>query len=94
MEKYFCKSSEDTLKDFNVSLNGLTEEQIKEQLNKYGENLLTEKKKKSIISIFLEQFKDLLVIILIAAAIISIATDYSYFSSYSYKCYFRYNPIC
>ncbi|UZP03755.1 cation-translocating P-type ATPase [Clostridium botulinum] len=74
MEKFFCKSSEDALKDFNVTLNGLTEEKIKEHLNKYGENTLTEKKKKSIITVFLEQFKDLLVIILIAAAIISIAT--------------------
>ncbi|AOR22504.1 cation-translocating P-type ATPase [Clostridium taeniosporum] len=74
MEKYFYKSPEDTLKNFNVTLKGLTEEQVKNQLDKYGDNTLTEKKKKSITSIFLDQFKDLLVIILIAAAIISIAT--------------------
>ncbi|GAA0078188.1 cation-translocating P-type ATPase [Clostridium sp. CTA-5] len=74
MKKYFCKSCEDSLKDFNVTLNGLTDAQVKTQLEKYGENILTEKKKKSIYSVFLDQFKDLLVIILIAAAIISIAT--------------------
>lgn len=74
MEKYFSKSSEDSLKDFNVTLNGLNDKQVETQLNKYGDNALTEKKKKSIASVFLDQFKDLLVIILIAAAIISIAT--------------------
>ncbi|SFC42603.1 cation-translocating P-type ATPase [Clostridium uliginosum] len=74
MKKYFCKSCEDTLKEFNATLDGLTNDQVQTFLEKYGENILTEKKKKSIYSIFLDQFKDLLVIILIAAALISIAT--------------------
>lgn len=54
--------------------NGLSEVQILENRKKYGENKLNEKKKKSGFVIFLEQFKDFLVIILIIAAIISAIT--------------------
>jgi Ca2+-transporting ATPase len=74
MKKYFCKTTEDSLKDFDVTLNGLTSAKVTEILNTVGENILNEKKKKSIFSIFIEQFKDLLVIILVAAAIISAMT--------------------
>ena len=74
MKKYFCKTTEESLKDFDVTLNGLTSAKVTEILNSVGENILNEKKKKSIFSIFIEQFKDLLVIILVAAAIISAMT--------------------
>lgn len=50
---------------------GLTTSRAQELLEKYGENLLREKKKKSIFSIFLGQFADLLVVILVAAAVVS-----------------------
>lgn len=50
---------------------GLTTRRAQELLEKYGENLLREKKKKSIFSIFLGQFADLLVVILVAAAVVS-----------------------
>ena len=49
----------------------LTSEQVKKNQQKYGWNELVEEKKKSVIQIFLEQFKDFLVIILIISAIIS-----------------------
>lgn len=71
MKKYFSKTVEESLKIFNVTLEGLTSEKAAETLNSVGKNTLSEKKKKSILSVFLEQFKDLLVIILIVAAIIS-----------------------
>lgn len=51
--------------------NGHTEEKAAEFLQKYGENVLEEKGKKSICKVFLEQFADLLVIILMIAAVIS-----------------------
>lgn len=49
----------------------LTSEQAKQNLEKYGYNEIVEGKKKSTLQIFLEQFKDFLVIILIISAIVS-----------------------
>ncbi|AWK50573.1 ATPase [Clostridium beijerinckii] len=74
MKKYFCKTTEESMKDFDVTLNGLTSAKATEIINSVGENILNEKKKKSMFSIFAEQFKDLLVVILIVAAIISAIT--------------------
>ena len=53
---------------------GNTEEKAQELLQKFGENTLDEKKSKSILMVFLEQFADLLVIILIIAAVISMVS--------------------
>ncbi|WP_143317924.1 cation-translocating P-type ATPase [Clostridium sp. HBUAS56017] len=77
MEKFFSKSSKEALKKFNVDKNGLSKDQLKNSLEKHGYNELTEKKKKSIFIVFLEQFKDLLVAILIIAGIVSMATGNS-----------------
>ncbi|MGG7142111.1 cation-translocating P-type ATPase [Clostridium nigeriense] len=74
MKKYFSMPYEEVLKDFNVSCNGLSDKQLKENVEKYGLNQLKEKKKQTVLEVFLGQFKDLLVLILIVAAIISAAT--------------------
>ncbi|MEG0132735.1 MAG: cation-translocating P-type ATPase [Clostridium sp.] len=74
MDKFFSKSSTEVLKNFNVSKEGLNDTQTKENLSKYGYNQLSEKKKKGVIEVFISQFKDLLVCILIAAAVISMMT--------------------
>ncbi len=50
---------------------GLTEEQVKANYEKYGMNELKQKKKKSLFVKFLEQFKDFMIIVLIIAAIVS-----------------------
>lgn len=71
MKKYFSKSTEETLKDFNVSKDGLSKAQAEQNLECYGANELNQKKKKSVFQVFLSQFKDLLIFILIAAGIIS-----------------------
>lgn len=71
MEKYYQMSGEDALKAINGSLEPLTTEQVKEHQEKYGPNALVEGKKKTTLQIFLEQYKDFLVIILIIAAIVS-----------------------
>ena len=54
----------------NISL-GLTSQQVLERKNEYGENRLREKKKKTMLQRFFDQFKDVMIIILIAAAIVS-----------------------
>ncbi len=45
MEKFFSKPHDEVLKNFNVSKSGLTENQVKENLDKFGYNQLTEKTK-------------------------------------------------
>ena len=53
---------------------GLSGAEAAQRLEQYGPNALSEGKKKTVIQVFLEQFKDLMVMILIAAALISLAT--------------------
>ena len=59
------------MKELNGSTEPLTDEQVREHKEKYGPNELVEGKKKTVLQIFLEQYKDFLVIILIIAAIVS-----------------------
>lgn len=64
-------SPEEALKACQTSEQGLTAEQADKIRLKTGENVLLEGKKKSALQVFLDQFKDLMVMILIVAAIIS-----------------------
>lgn len=72
---FFNLSIEELYAMFNSNQNGLNDKTITSNQEKYGENSLEEKKTKSKARVFLEQFQDILVIILIIAAIISIFTD-------------------
>jgi len=74
MKKYFSTPYEEVLKEFNVSKKGLEDKQVSSNTEKFGLNQLTEKKRKTVLEVFLSQFKDLLVLILIVAAIISAIT--------------------
>lgn len=68
---YYRKSSQITLNELQTSKEGLSSDEAKRRIEKYGHNVLEAKKTDSALKIFFDQFKDLLVIILIIAAIIS-----------------------
>lgn len=66
----------DLIKKFNSNLEkGLNNDQVVENRNLYGENSLKANKKESLFVKFLKQFKDVLIIILLIAAAVSIAVD-------------------
>lgn len=66
------KPISDVLKHLKVDPStGLSSAEVLSRRNQYGENKLREKKKKTTFQRFLEQFKDVMILILIAAAIIS-----------------------
>jgi Ca2+-transporting ATPase len=71
MQDYYQLTHEDTMKSLDVTDQGLRDNEVEQRREKYGANELLEVKKKGPLQIFLDQFKDLLVLILLAAAIIS-----------------------
>ena len=71
MKENYQQTVEEVLERVNGKKSGLTSEQVKRSREKCGWNELTEGKKKGILQIFFEQYKDFLVLILIASAIIS-----------------------
>lgn len=71
MKDWYQKDEQEILKELHVTKEGLTAGQAETLLLEKGENVLMEGKKKSVLAVFAEQFCDLLVVILIAAAIIS-----------------------
>ncbi len=74
MDKLWKRKKEELLQEYETSMHGLLGEEAEKRLEKYGENKLKEGKRKGVAQIFIEQFADLLVVILIAAAIISAIT--------------------
>ena len=68
---YWECSKEEVLSQFSVTEQGLSGKQVEEIRGEKGENILQEEKKKSIWQIFMGQFADLLVVILVIAAVIS-----------------------
>ena len=71
MAEWYQKSESEALEHFSAKTEGLSSAEAEERLRRYGENKLAEGKKKTVLQVFLSQFADLLVLILIAAAIIS-----------------------
>ena len=69
-KKWHERSLLDVLKNTDVQA-GLTQEGVEKSRIEHGENKLDEGKKKSFIRLFIEQFSDVMIMILIAAAIIS-----------------------
>ena len=74
-EVYYRKTVQQALEAQQAGADGLSEQEARRRAEQYGPNKLSEGKKKSVIQVFAEQFKDLLVIILIIAAIISALSE-------------------
>ncbi len=64
-------SIKESIESLDSSDNGLSTGEAENRLNKYGKNELTEKKKKPVWMLFTGQFKDFMILVLIAAAVIS-----------------------
>ena len=71
MKEWYQMHEDEVLEALGSDANGLSSEKAEALLKAHGENVLRETKKKSVWRVFAEQFADLLVIILIIAAIIS-----------------------
>lgn len=74
MKQYYLQTKAKVLEELKTGSGGLSSQQAKDYLAKYGKNALIEGKKETTLQVFLEQFKDLMVIILIIAAVISAFT--------------------
>ena len=74
MKEWYQQTKEELLEHFRVTEHGLTGEEAGKRLAENGENVLKEGKRKSILQVFFEQFCDLLVVILIIAALISMVS--------------------
>ena len=71
LKELYQMSESELLQKYDADRNGLTDLEAKQKLEKFGENILQEGKKKTPFHVFAEQFQDLLVVILIIAAVIS-----------------------
>lgn len=68
---YYNKSVKEIEKELNIDELGLTEEEIHKRTNIYGKNTLPKHKKESIFKIFIDEFKDPIVILLLFAILAS-----------------------
>ena len=72
MEKAYQKTTEEIYKELETSEKGLTNDEAKKRLRTYGQNILTEKPKKTKLQIFLSQFKNMMVILLLVVGLLSL----------------------
>lgn len=71
MDKYFNLTTEETLKKLGTKKDGLEEKEASKRLLKNGLNKLKEVRKRSVLVKFIDQFKNVMLIILIISAILS-----------------------
>ncbi len=72
--QYYSEKLEAVCEELKTDkVSGLSEAEAKKRLEQYGENKLREKKKKSLFARFLDQLKDVMILILLAAAAVSFA---------------------
>ncbi len=80
-QAFYAQDTASVLQELQSNTNGLTNDEAKKRLAEYGPNELEEGKKKSMLQKFFEQFKDLMIIVLLAAAIISAAVSHEFVDS-------------
>ncbi|HEY8897388.1 MAG TPA: calcium-translocating P-type ATPase, PMCA-type [Niastella sp.] len=68
---WHTSTTEDVISELQSNIDGLTAEEVANRMQKYGPNQLQEKKKRPVWLLFLMQFKDVMILILMVAAIIS-----------------------
>ncbi len=76
MKSFYNQKTDEVFKDLSTNENGLTQADAAERLTKYGENKLKEGKKKSVIARFFAQFKDVMIILLLVSAVISLVFSF------------------
>ncbi|HFI0292993.1 TPA: cation-translocating P-type ATPase [Streptococcus suis] len=75
---FYTQNEEQVLFSLESSVEGLTSQEASKRLAEYGRNELDEGEKRTLLAKFLDQFKDLMIIILIAAAILTVITEGSH----------------
>jgi len=75
-ENWHSKATDETLKNLGSSKDGLSEQEAKTRLGQYGFNELKERKRRTPIQMFLDEFRDIFILLLIAAAIFSVVIGY------------------
>lgn len=81
-QNFYNETVEEIYEKLNTSRKGLTESEASKRLTQYGENRLMEQKKKSLIVLFLSQFDDFMIILLIFASIFSAVISFIRHESY------------
>ena len=72
MEKAYQKTNEELLKELETSMKGLTEQEAKTRRHKFGLNTLVDKNKRTKLEIFLSQFKNMMIILLLIVGFLSL----------------------
>ena len=73
---WHAKSKEEVLQTLNTSIKGLSSTESQLRFKEYGPNELREKKRRSALQMFLSEFKDVFILLLIAATVFSVVIGY------------------
>ncbi len=73
---WYAMEMDEVLRKLKVGINGLTKKEVERRLQKYGYNELKEKKRRTALHMFLDQFKDIFMLLLIVATIFSVVIGY------------------